>query len=140
MRCGVMKLVSHITSSGPALYIAPLLNTVLLLLVFFFLGSSFVVQSGIPVTLPSSASHLVGFDRADVVTLAAGPEQKIFFNGLEMQLSLLKAQLEATTTGTRRIIIYADRLTPHGRVMDVSSTVLAAGYEVAFATTPDTAP
>ena len=59
-----MKLVSHLPPSGPALYVAPLLNTVLLLLIFFLLGSSFIVRSGVNVSLPESASRLSGFEDA----------------------------------------------------------------------------
>ena len=44
-----MKLESHLPKQSPWLYTVPLLNTILLLLVYFLLTSNFVVQSGISV-------------------------------------------------------------------------------------------
>lgn len=135
-----MKLVSHLSQAGPTLYIAPLLNTVLLLLVFFFLGSSFLIQSGVPVKVPASPSRLVGFDRADVITVAAGAEGRVFYNGDDMSLSELETVMKGIKGGGRRVVIYADQQVPYGRVMEVSSAALAAGMEVALATTPEVAP
>lgn len=135
-----MKLISHIKEAGPTLYLAPLLNTVLLLLVFFFLGSSFIVQSGVPVRVPASPSRLVGFDRADVITIASGPDGRLYHNGQELMLGALKQALETSKSSTKKAVIYADQQTPYGRVMEVSSTVMAAGFDVAFATTPDVEP
>lgn len=135
-----MKLVSHLSQAGPALYIAPLLNTVLLLLVFFFLGSTFLVQSGVPVKIPSSPSRLLGFDRADVITIVAGAEGVVYFNGEQMTVIELQKLLKDMEGNTRRAVIYADREVPYGRVMEISSAAMSAGVEVALATTPEVVP
>ena len=63
-----MKLVSHLPKQSPWLYITPLLNAILLLLVYFLFSSGFVVQSGITVEMPRSSSRLTGFDRAHIIT------------------------------------------------------------------------
>jgi len=135
-----MKLVSHLSQAGPMLYIAPLLNTVLLLLVFFFLGSTFLVQSGVPVKVPASPSRLLGFDRADIITLVAGGEGFVYFNGEQMTMSDLQTVLKGIEGSTRRAVIYADREVSYGRVMEVSSAAMSAGVEVALATTPEVLP
>ncbi len=135
-----MKLVTHIKQPGPALYLAPVINTVLVLLMFFFLGSSFVVQSGVPVKVPSSPSRLVGFDRAEIITIAAGPEGKVYLNGVEVPLTGLRVALDATKSATKRAVVYADQQTYYGHVMEVGSVAMSAGFDVAFATTPEAAP
>jgi hypothetical protein len=56
-----MKLESNLPKQSPWLYTAPLLNTILLLLVYFLFTSDFVVQSGITVEPPQSNSRLTGF-------------------------------------------------------------------------------
>lgn len=135
-----MKLVSHLPPSGPALYVAPLLNTVLLLLIFFLLGSSFIVRSGVSVTLPESASRLSGFEDAHVIALPAGPDAMLFYDGRQMSMAELHQVLEKEPAGSRRVIIHGDQRVPHGRVMDVGSLALNLGFEIAFATTPKDEP
>jgi biopolymer transport protein ExbD len=131
-----MKLVSHLPQSGPALYIAPLLNTVLLLLIFFFLGSSFVVQSGVSVMLPDTASRLSGFEQAHIITVPAGPDATLYYDGREVTLAQLRQALEAERPGQKRAIIHGDVRAPYGRVMEVSSLALSLGFEIAHGTTP----
>lgn len=131
-----MKLVSHLPRQSPWLYIAPLLNAILLLLVYFLFSSGFVVQSGIAVTEPRSASRLSGFDRAHVITLAAGTDGPVYFNGSRVTLEELRARLEEVRLIERRVIIHADRLAAHGRVVEVENLALGQGFEVALSTAP----
>lgn len=130
-----MKLVSHLPPVGPALYIAPLINTVLLLLVFFYLGSSFIVQPGVAVTLPKSSSRLTGFERARVITVAAMPEAPVYLDGKRLSMKQLGEALAVVKPGTKRnVIIHADVRAPFGKVTEVSALVIEMGYEVAYAT------
>ena len=129
-----MKLTSHLPQAGPTLYIAPLINTVLLLLVFFFLGSSFIVQPGVSVTLPKSSSRLTGFDRARVITIAAMPEAQVYLDGQRMSLTQLRDALAAKSSTRRSAIIQGDVRAPYGKVMEVTTLVISLGYEVAHAT------
>lgn len=131
-----MKLESHLPRQSPWLFIAPLLNAILLLLVYFLFSSGFVQQSGIRVDLPLSSSRLAGFDRAHIITVAAGESTQIYYDGREVSLGELEAALDADRKGSRRAIIHADERAPHGRVMRVSDAALARGFEVAYATIP----
>jgi biopolymer transport protein ExbD len=132
-----MKLQSYLPAPGPALYIAPLLNTLLLLVVFFLLGSSFVVQSGLSVALPTSGSKISGFKDALVVAMTASSDGEFFLNGKPMTLDELKLALSQAKPDQRRLVIHADQRSLFGRVMTVSSVALALGYEIAYATTPE---
>lgn len=135
-----MKLVSHLPQSGPALYIAPLLNTVLLLLVFFLLGSNFIVQSGVNVQLPESASRLSGFEQAHLISIPASPDAAVYYDGRRVTLTDLRQVLEQESSGQKRVVIHGDQLAPFGRVMEISSLALNLGFEIAHATTPPVQP
>jgi biopolymer transport protein ExbD len=130
-----MKLHSYLPQQGARLYIAPLLNIVLLLLIFFLLGSTFVIPSGVGVKLPKSASRLSGFERAHIITLAAA-DDGLYFDGLPVSAADLQRKLAQKTDAGRRVIIHADEMVPSGRLIEVSNAALALGYEVAFATQP----
>ncbi len=132
-----MKLVSHLPKSGFWLYLGPVLNVLLLLLLFFLLGSNFVIQSGITVRLPESASRLTGFDRAHVVTLPSGNDTALYFNGRSVTLGELEKELSTKKGEGRRLIIHADQMAPlGGNFQQVSNLALRLGYEVAYATQP----
>ncbi len=132
-----MKLVSHLPKAGFWLYLGPVLNVLLLLLMFFLLGSSFVIQSGVTLKLPESASRLSGFDRAHVVTLPSGSEASIYFNGRPVNLAELEKELDSRKTEGRKLIIHADQMAPlGGSFQQVSNLALRLGYDVAFATQP----
>lgn len=131
-----MKLESNLPKQSPWLYTAPLLNTILLLLVYFLFSSGFVVQSGITVEHPRSNSRLTGFDRAHIITVAAGADGPVYFDGTRTSGVELREKLKARREGERRAIIHADRQAPHGRVIEIGNIALDLGYEVAYSTVP----
>ncbi|MCB1277310.1 biopolymer transporter ExbD [Prosthecobacter sp.] len=131
-----MKLESHLPKQSPWLYTVPLLNTILLLLVYFLLTSNFVVQSGIKVETPQSSSRLTGFDRAHIITVPAGTDNALYFDGVRTTTTELREKLKASREGERRAIIHAAKQTPHGRVIEIGNIALELGYEVAYSTVP----
>jgi biopolymer transport protein ExbD len=134
-----MKLESHLPKQSPWLYITPLLNAVLLLVVYFLFSSGFIVQSGIKVEKPNSSSRLTGFDRAHIVTLAPGSDSPLYFDGKRMTWEELRTELKGRRDGERRIILHTDRQAPTARFTEVSNLALELGYEVALSTTPNPA-
>ncbi len=131
-----MKLESYLPKQSPWLYTAPLLNTILLLLVYFLFSSGFVVQSGVTVEHAQSDSRLTGFDRAHVITVAAGTDSALYFDGIRTTTADLREKLKANREGERRAIIHADRQAPFGRVIEIGNIALDLGYEVAHSTVP----
>jgi biopolymer transport protein ExbD len=131
-----MKLESHLPRQSPWLYTVPLLNTILLLLVYFLFSSGFVIQSGVTVNLPHSASRLSGFDRAHIITIAGGEEAPVYYDGIKVTLDELNQRLDKDRKKDRRAIIHADMRAPFGKVMLVTNAALAMGFEIAHATTP----
>lgn len=131
-----MKLESRLPKQSFWLYLGPVLTVLTLLLVFFLLGSNFVIQSGVKVELPASASRLPGFDRAHVITVGTGAEGAYFFDGEPATFDELKQKLIKAKRSSPKVILHGDRYAPYGRVMDASSLALSMGYEVSFATQP----
>jgi len=131
-----MKLESHLPRQSPWLYITPLLNAILLLLVYFLFSSGFVIQSGITVEKPRSSSRLTGFDRAHIITIAPGNEVPMYFDGKRVNFDELTQKLVEGRAGERRVIIHHDRQAPSGRVVEVINLAQELGYEAAISTTP----
>jgi biopolymer transport protein ExbD len=131
-----MKLESRLPKQSFWLYLGPVLNVLTLLLVFFLLGSNFVIQSGVKVTLPEGPSRLPGFDRAHVISVGTGGEASYFFDGEPTNLDGLKQKLMKAKPHSPRVIIHADTLAPFGRVVEAMNLAQSLGFEVAFATQP----
>ena len=90
-----MKLQSTLSVRPDFLYLAPLLNIVLLLLIFFLLNSNLVVRSGIRVELPVSQSSLKPVERAQIITITAGDTPSVWLNDKPVFTGDLAAALEA---------------------------------------------
>ena len=129
-----MKLQTTLTLRPDFLYLAPLLNIVLLLLIFFLLNSNFVVRSGIRVELPVSQSSLKPVERAHIITITAGDTPSVWLNDQAVYTGDLATALEAVKSSSRYVIVNADQAVPHGMVQRVQNAVLAAGCELAMGT------
>jgi biopolymer transport protein ExbD len=129
-----MKLQSTLTLRPDFLYLAPLLNIVLLLLIFFLLNSTLVVRSGIRVQLPVSQSSLKLVERAHIITIQAGDTPSVWLNDKPIFTGDLAAALEAVKSETRNVVVNADQAVPHGMVQRVQNAVLAAGCDLAMGT------
>lgn len=131
-----MKLESHLPKQSFWLYLGPTLNVLTLLLVFFLLGSKFVIQSGVRVALPDSNSRLAGFDHAHIITVAMAADPAFYLDGKPETADSLKENLVKLKRESRKIIIHADLMAAYGRVLQASNISLALGFEVAYATQP----
>lgn len=132
-----MKLESTLKTHPVVLQTAPILDVVLLLLIFFLLGSRFVVQSGISVELPTSSSALPAVGVAHVITVTGGAVPQIYLNEDAILLPNLAEALENQSSRVRQVILRIDRTAPHGVVMEISNIVIGQGFELFEATTPE---
>ena len=132
-----MKLESQLQLTPRLMHLVPFLGVVMLLLTFFLLGSSMVLQSGVRVRPPPSTSLLEPMPRAHIITLSAGRQPQIFLNDQPLSLMGLRTALaEPPRGGIRQVLVRADELAAHGLVVRVCQLALDAGYEVVQATTP----
>ncbi len=134
-----MKLESTLPNRATFLYSAPVLDTVLLLLIFFLLGSNFILKSGISVEVPFSESSLPPIDRSHIITLAPGENLRIYFNEDRVTMDELGEHLgkSAATDKVRQVIIRADQSAAFGSVIEISNIVLRHGYDLVYATSSE---
>lgn len=134
-----MKLESTLPARANFLYSAPVLDVVLLMLIFFLLGSNFILKSGISVEVPFSDSSLPSIDRTHIITLAPGENLRIYFNEDRVTLDELSERLEknAATDKIHQVIIRADQAAAFGSVIEISNLVLQHGYDLVYATSSE---
>ena len=132
-----MKLESTIRVRPDFLYLAPLLNVVLLLMVFFLMNSNLVVRSGIRVDLPPSGSTVRVHELAHIVTISGDREAKVLLNDQEISPGDLKARLSELTKVSRDVVINADSHAPMGLFWRVVEQIQNAGCYPYGGTRPD---
>ena len=120
-------------SVGPIEVVA-LLNIILLMGMFVFTGSSFVLQPGIRVQLPS-APFLDG-EAYGLRVLTLTQEGLVFFNDELLDMKRLEEALSRPVAESA-LLIEADEGTPYGVLVQVYSMAVRAGIrEVVLATRP----
>lgn len=107
--------------------IAPMIDCLFLLLIFFMLTSSFTFQSGINVKLPKAVTSDVIQDQNVIVTITS--ENVIYLNGTVTTLKELGRKLKESSYKTRPLLIRSDRRASVGRVVDVWDLCRNLGIE-----------
>lgn len=95
--------------------IAPLVDIIFLLIIFFMLTSSFVFQPGIKVNLPKAITSEVLGQESIIVTVTG--ENLIYYNGKLVTMKQLTENLKIHSD--RPLLIKADRKASLGRVVEV---------------------
>ncbi|MEO8439001.1 MAG: biopolymer transporter ExbD [Spartobacteria bacterium] len=132
-----MKLSRTTGISFGWLYVFPLLDVVFLLIFFFLLSSSFVLQPGIAVTVPFSRFTLGPQPNQQIISITGGPSPAIYLRDQKVTLEQLGPALDASKREGRSIVIKADRAVPYALVMAVTNAALERGItSVALATSP----
>jgi biopolymer transport protein ExbD len=97
--------------------IAPLIDMIFQLLIFFMLTSSFVIQPGIKVNLPKAVtSEVVKFENVELVISG---ENVTYLNGKVITMAELKTMLAQVAKRKQSILIKADRRASLGRVVEI---------------------
>lgn len=117
--------------------LTPMIDVIFLLLLFFILSSSFVLQQGINVSLPRTVT-VERPVRKDVI-LVVSHDRRVFLNNKEVPFQALWGRLIEEMKNQREavLVIRADRRVSHGfvvRVMDVARQ--AGALRIAIATVP----
>jgi biopolymer transport protein ExbD len=97
--------------------IAPLIDIVFQLLIFFMLTSSFVMQPGIRVNLPKAvSSEIVKYENIEILVTS---ENVTYLNGKITTLGELKALFNQIAKRNQTILIKADKRASLGRVVEI---------------------
>lgn len=116
----------------PAVIIVPLIDILMVLLVFMMATSTFKVQPAIRLTLPESRQGQEGASRDETVVITVAPTEPHFYYQEEaVSLEELQARLDELATGNAEVSISlrADTDAPWGRVVGAMDAVKAAGFK-----------
>ncbi len=115
----------------------PMADTVFLLLIFFMLSTSFVIQPGIQVRLPKAVTSEIQLKKDLILTITA--ENILFLNEELVTLDKLGEALQAAFAQRkdRILIIKADQEVRHGMVVQAMDIAKQSGADrLAIATEP----
>ncbi len=107
--------------------IAPLVDVIFQLLIFFMLSSSFTFQTGINVKLPKAVTSDVIKEENFIITITS--ENVIYLNGNITTLKKLSTNLKKTYNKDKTLLIKADRRASVGRIVDVWDLCRNLGIE-----------
>ena len=96
---------------------APMIDVVFLLLIFFMLTSNFVIQPGIKVSLPRAITSEVMTSENVVVTLTG--QDLLFLNDKPITVNELVAQLKNAAAENKSLLLRADTSASLGRVTEI---------------------
>ena len=97
--------------------IAPLIDVVFQLIIFFMLTSSFVMQPGIKVNLPKAVtSEVVKYENIEIVVSS---ENVVYLTGKVITMGELKSLLKQAARRKQSILIKSDRRASLGRVVEI---------------------
>lgn len=97
--------------------IAPLIDIVFQLLIFFMLTSTFVMQPGIKVNLPKVVtSEVVKYENIEILVTS---ENVAYLNGRVATANELKSVLKSAAGNKQAVLIKADKRASLGRVVDI---------------------
>ncbi|MBT9146888.1 MAG: Biopolymer transport protein ExbD [Syntrophomonadaceae bacterium] len=123
---GRKKVITHLN-------IAPLIDIVFLLLIFFMLSSHFVTQPGIKITLPTAVTAKVQPEEDVIISITS--DGNLYLNGEEVSLENLLDELRIKVVAVKKktVIIKADERIDLGlavKIMDIARQAEAEGLVI----------
>jgi biopolymer transport protein ExbD len=139
-----MKLERKHKPLSGLIELTPMLDVILLLLIFFILSSALVAQPGIRVDLPRGLLAAGYRSNEWITTIVLEPESKdkkerqplIFFNDQLITLADMGSKLLEVNPKRESftLIIKCDRQVPQGVLIDIMNLAIQAGWSVILAT------
>ena len=97
--------------------IAPLVDVIFQLLIFFMLTSSFIISSGIRVNLPKAVTSQIVKTKSLEIVISG--ENVIYIDGGVVTIQELKSIIKGLVTRNQSLLIKADRRAQLGRVVEI---------------------
>ena len=123
----------------PEIVVIPLIDVLLMLLIFFMVATSFDKYSQMKIKLPESSAAAETSDRP-VIEVAIDAQGRYFINKQELlntETETVKQALQKAAQGTKdpQLILSADRMTPHQAVITAMDAARQLGFvNLTFAT------
>jgi biopolymer transport protein ExbD len=113
----------------PRISIAPLVDIVFLLLIFFMVTSHYDIAAGVRINLPKVTKKAESPDDENKIVLLVDKSANIFIDGKEIDIESLKARLgdEVKKRGVVQLILQADIDVRHGKVVEIMDYAKSAG-------------
>ncbi len=110
--------------------IAPLVDIVFLLLIFFMVTSSFDVASGVRIKLPRVEKRILDHEKNKIV-LVIDKSGQTYIEGKKVDMDELKENLETLVRekGIIQVVLQADKDVAHGRVVRIMDLAKTAGAD-----------
>jgi biopolymer transport protein ExbD len=114
---------------APSINIAPLVDVIFLLVIFFAVSTTFLDNAGLRLELPTSSSTAPQEPKEITVLLAA--DGSLSFEGEVVTREQLAARLEQALRQTERkiVVLRADTGSSHGEVVRIMDLIRSAGAE-----------
>lgn len=112
-----------------AINIAPLVDVIFLLVIFFAVSTTFLETAGLNLELPTSTSTAQREPQEITVLLAA--DGTLSYEGQETDKARLREMLRQALKDAERkmVVLRADTNTPHGAVVEVMDLIRESGAE-----------
>lgn len=111
------RRVKTITGELGTIDIAPLIDVVFQLLIFFMLTSAFIIQPGVRVRLPRAVTSEVLDEKNLVITITG--ENVLYIQDKVVTLSELRVMLKEAARKNISVLIKSDRTVSIGRVVEI---------------------
>jgi biopolymer transport protein ExbD len=110
------------------LSIAPLIDIVFLLLIFFMVTSHFDVASGVRISLPKVAKRILNQEKTRI-TLVIDKSGHTYLEGKRINMKTLQDRLRKLVKekGIFQVILQADKDVSHGKVVQIMDLAKTAG-------------
>ena len=136
-----MKLEMSLPQRPGLIYTMPVLDILVLVLVFPLLGSAFTTDAGIELSLPDTGHRFDRMEHSIVVTVKGTDEKQIYINRKlvkerDMLGELAKEAVSWQSGGAVGIILRVDERVPSGYKTRIGDQLLAKGYKVYDAGNP----
>lgn len=119
--------------------VTPFVDVMLVLLVIFMVTAPMFSQ-GLPVNLPQAAAPALTSEQPLVVSIS--PKQEVYLGDRQVGLENLKVALAGEKRGDKmpEVLLKSDQSVPYGLVVQVMSSLKAAGVEKLGIVTAPAAP
>lgn len=123
-----MKLQDRRQTKAPELMIIPMIDIMFFLLVFFMLGTLYMVeQRSLPVKLPVAKSSTVDIQNNFVITMKKDGSIYLEDKKAELTSLIMQAQIETKANPALAIVIRADKDIDYGQVINIMDSFKNAG-------------
>ena len=136
VRFHVQRNRDHLEDST-GIDLAPMLDFVLNLLIFFIITAVFVKQSGFPLNRPGGGAASASGKPAESLVVALDAQGHVYVDGREVDVRSVRANVERFHGAKPEagVLVIADRSSTSGLVVQVADQIHLAGVEnVSFAT------